>query len=227
MPVARPVYVTGEVVAVDSGGVIGVSEPPFMVGEPPQWNDNSDGSYADLETFENPDVSYADAGVGALAVDESLPNASAAGVTVVAHVRYQSMNPAMAPPRVTVATDAGNSVLLTGGGTGDGAGSPTWVEIPLEPLDGDAGLLQTFLDRISDPGAPAVDLNVFAPYLFGEVSVLKRTRIYEAFLVVSIPGGLAPPCRLTSRGDFHDLGGGRLFPFAKTQQGGFRTSGTY
>lgn len=52
-------------------------------------------------------------------------------------------------------------------------------------------------------------------------------RFHAVLMRLNPIASAAPPCRLTGRGDVHDFGGGRLHPFAPTQQGGSRTSGTY
>lgn len=228
--ITRTVRTQGEVVVLDSGGVPGISEPPFVVGSAPQWADESDASYADLETFEHPDVSYADGAEAEILKNPEVGFISE-GASVVARVRYQSMSPGMLRPYAWVpdpVSTFGELLLTSEHATASevGSTSPTWVEIPLTAGVEDG--MQKFLERVrGEGGDDHLKLVVIAPFLLNIPNRLSRTRIYEAQLIVRTPGGIAPPGRLTGRGDSLDLGGGRLYPFAKTQQGGFRTSGIY
>jgi hypothetical protein len=223
--IARKVVTTGAVAVVDYSADSFSLAPPVVVGDSPQWADDSDATYAELETFEHPDASNADNGIALLAPNTSVsPNSN--GATVTARVRYQSMSADMAPPWVRVKDTADMGYLLdtlTLPGP-PGSSSPTWVEIPLGESTTDR--LGVFLDRLSS-GSTTLAVEVYAPFLRVNSLRYPRTRIFEVQLIVRTQGGYAPPCRILKRGDRADLGGARNYPPAKSQQFSSRGVGFY
>lgn len=215
----KRLYPTGAVVAHEAPtGVVGGASP-VVVGSAPQWADGSDATYAEVETYEHPDISYADWGEAELPAQPVIGNAALVR-KVYARVRYRSLDANMRPPRIRLYQEfEGSDVqsLIGAQPTTGGSAEITWADIPLEELE--LGGLQQMLDILNGTSNGTVQMQIFAPFLRVAVGQFKRTRIYEAHVVVQ--GALsAPPCRITGRGDDLGRGSGRIVPRPKSQQSG-------
>lgn len=200
-------------------------ETPFIVGDPNGlWNDDSDATYAELETFEHPDVSYADSASATLPINPAIPSNPASVRSVLARVRYQALDVDMRPPMVWVdqfPSTLGTQRVAMKQPTGPAAMTPTWIEIPLDLL-----LPQDFLDDARS-GTRSLVLSVLSPYLSTYSFRAPWMRIFEAMLIVETASNEAPPCRQIRRGDHFDPGGARMFPPSKMQQTSPRHVGAY
>lgn len=220
MPVTRKVIAPGTPVLFDSHTTAPGDVPPVLVGGAGTFSDDSDATYVEFETYEHPSVSYADTATLALQ-PTPLVKTTTAGVTVSAWVRYQSLSVDMAPPRIQIRRAGIDLVVAEPAAPGSAA--TTWIEIPLPFTDAN---LASFLSLI-DSGSETVNLIVTAPFLRTYTFRNTRTRVYEAYLMVTTPGSDAPPCRIFPRADGLGVGSGRRFPPPKSQQRSGRRFGYY
>lgn len=223
MPRIITAHVPGAVTVIDGTSFIGSGIAPIVVGSPPQWDDGSDGSYAYLKTFEHPDVSYTDYARGTLEQQPSMPP-NPDGVTVTARLRYQSMDSGMKVPRVYVVRDADGSQLLANDPVAVGSTSATTIDLPLTPVG--ASGLSNFVQLIRGDTEPLY-LQVHAPFLRVVPNRESYTKVFEVSLLIGVPTHVAPPCRLTGRGDSLGVGAGRNYPPSKMQQTSSRGVGAY
>lgn len=220
---------------VRTTGAIGVNDsriisgdPPFVVGDPPQWDDASDGTYADLETFEHPDVTYADSASARLSPTSGVTqNEGLAQIS--ARIRYQAMDPGMHPPWVRIHGGTFTSPAWLFGpddptDVSEGSQTPTWITIPLPTIT--PSRTAYFLEKIAD-GSESITIRVTAPFLRNIAFRTPRTRIYEAHLVVTGPTD-APGCRNYPADTSTAVGGQvRQWPPSKSRQRSSRGVGYY
>lgn len=203
----------GEVIVPTTGAVLveqgtfgDGATPPVVVGAAPQWADNSDATYAEIETMETPGVTAVDRAFASLVRTPVELDPTIA--TLVARVRFANLAPDMAGPTVLVSTFG--DVLIETTAQGPASLTPTWVDIPLTG----AGLADT-LFAISTTNTA---LTVRAPALRVQ-SRYVRTRIYEAYLVVTTPQSVAPPRDHYPRDDEYGTSSARQhYPSPKSVQ---------
>lgn len=216
-----------QVTHVPSPGIVTVTDtylgsgsPPLVVGGAGTWNDGSDATYAELEVFEHPDVSYADSGTVTLGKVATTQNPALA--TAYAMIRYQALDPDMRKPharvdRVGAIPDETNPLISTGlQPWATGTGAPEWYKLPLVEWYG--GGMADVLAEIQPGSSAQLVLNVIPEYLSTIAYRTPRMRIYEAYLVIETPGSDAPPCRIYPRSDGLGVGAGRAYPPPKSQQ---------
>lgn len=205
--------VPGAITVSDNGNNTG--SPPLVVGGPPQWADASDGSYAELEVFEHPDVSYRDGGHGVLKKHEYSEGASIE--SVMARIRYQALDTGMKRPhaRITrvepfVTSDVRTAALTTEPGVGpEDVASMTATVIDLPMTEGYPGAFATLVEELREGNGRVLRLDVYPGFLREIAWRSPRMRIYEAEVHVTLHLPPPAPFRLFPRRDTRALAGVR------------------
>lgn len=210
-------------VTVSDADTGGNSTPPTVVGAPPQWSDNSDATYTELEVFEHPDVSYRDGGHGVL--EKKAVAFNPATVQVFARVRYQALASDMLRPFASISRTGRPADRLFAAQTTEPAlsevASMSAVTVDLPMTEWYPGAYSDLLAEIQPGHTQELVLNVYPGFLRVIAFRTPRMRIYEASVFIK-GAAVAPPGRLFPRDDYLSLGGHHYPPPTSQQRSGRR-----
>lgn len=216
----------GTRVVVTSGPVdpeiAGLAGAATVVGDPPQWADDSDATYGRITTWSS--------GIsGVTAVNACHCDLLMGGYAVPTGVKVRMRLAAETsdvpyPTLVHVRNWFTGVDTLTVAGPGTVAPmTPTWVEWTFTPVNGG------YEGLVADLAVGQAQVRVLAGEKYGPTSSgvdeFRYTRIYEVVIVLEGIPTVAPPCQNFPRDDRLGVGAAQNYPPPKSQQGGARNFG--
>lgn len=193
--------------------------PTEAIGAAPQWADNSDATHVIVRgVYQGGGTGISGSGTADLANGIDIGTNPEAVVKARVRLSEATGKPL---PFASIIRPNGTG-LLSGGQIGVSPLTPTWVEIPVS--GGGLGLFQLF----TATGQETLRLKIDSPlgFVFPPGVNTFAWTIYEAEIVITTPGGVAPPLKLWPRDDEWGVGGAaQVFPDPTSSQGSSRVGG--